>query len=429
MTEKKKNNYPREVFAAKTSSQTLSVEGHLTPIDTEKVGSPYKIYDEKFSRFIFAIIGSQNGVSHNSKANLRVKEVFGVIEASRSAMNAETMLALPFAKQMYQLQKATATVIDNVLFGTRCITAMMLGKPMPQKKAATQVGKLASGKTFQIGNLKGKTPLEVIKEEGGMNTLVKQREFLAKNLEKFPANRELIAAIDEAIFMAQNNLLDAAVEVAPEELQLGVTTIFSSGPRPLIHGDNAQEYCPVNELDITWTIGNRYPVEIRVQSYKAKVVRTNAGTLNVMRSDKRDECENRFKLSAASWFECLHNMETHMRRFEDMLAAKQFQIADDLDRQNRMEAKLQKEQSAKQTAAPVYQQPMQQPYQQQVQQAYQQPQTQVAPQPQYQQPMMQSAMPYAPVQQPMYQQVPTPANYQDIPMDAYYPVDITMEDF
>ena len=229
--------------------------------------------------------------------------------------------------------------------------------------------------------------------------------------------------------MAQNNLLDAAVEVAPEELQLGVTTIFSSGPRPLIHGDNAQEYCPVNELDITWTIGNRYPVEIRVQSYKAKVVRTNAGTLNVMRSDKRDECENRFKLSAASWFECLHNMETHMRRFEDMLAAKQFQIADDLDRQNRMEAKLQKEQSAKQTTAPVYQQPMQQPYQQQVQQAYQQPQTQVAPQPQYQQPMMQSAMPYAPVQQPMYQQVPAPANYQDIPMDAYYPVDIPMEDF
>ena len=118
-----------------------------------------------------------------------------------------------------------------------------------------------------------------------------------------------------------------------------------------------------------------------------------------------------------------------MRRFEDMLAAKQFQIADDLDRQNRMEAKLQKEQSAKQTAAPVYQQPMQQPYQQQVQQAYQQPQTQVAPQPQYQQPMMQSAMPYAPVQQPMYQQVPAPANYQDIPMDAYYPVDIPMEDF
>ena len=421
------NNYPREVFAAKTTSQTLSVEGHLTPIDTEKVGSPYKIYDEKFSRFIFAIISKKNGVSHNSKANLRVKEVFGVIEASRAAMNAEAMLTLPFAKQMYQLQKATATVIDNVLFGTRCITAMMLGKPMPQKQQANQqIGKLATSKTFQLGNLKGKTPLEVIKEDGGANVLAKQREFLAKNIAKFPANSELIAAIDEAIYMANNNLLET--EIAPEELQLGVSTIFSSGPRPLIHGENVGGYYPVNELEITWTIGNRYPVQIDVKSYKAKVVKTESGTLNVMRSDKQDDCSNSFKLSAAAWFECLHNMETHMRRFEDMLAAKQFQIADDLDRQNRMEAKQKQQQPAyqapvQQAQVAVQQQP---PYQQpvQAQPMYQQPIQG------YQQPMAQQVQQYAPVQQqPMYQQVQTPANFQDIPVDSYYPTDIPMGDF
>lgn len=411
------NNYPREVFAAKTTSQTLSVEGHLTPIDTEKVGSPYKIYDEKFSRFVIAIIGKKNGVSHNSKANLRVKEVFGVIEASRAAMNAEAMLTLPFAKQMYQLQKATATVIDNVLFGTRCITAMMLGKPMPQKQQANQqIGRLATSKTFQIGNLKGKTPLEVAKEDGGVNVLVKQREFLDKNIAKFPANSELIAAIDEAIYMANNNLLET--EIAPEELQLGVSTIFSSGPRPLIHGENVGGYYPVNELEITWTIGNRYPVQIDVKSYKAKVVKTESGTLNVMRSDKQEDCSNSFKLSAAAWFECLHNMETHMRRFEDMLAAKQFQLADDLDRQNRMEAKQKQQQAPVQQAQQMYQQPQ-----------YQQPVVQ-QPIQGYQQPMAQQVQQYAPVQQqPMYQQVQTPANFQDIPVDNYYPTNIPMGNF
>ena len=185
----------------------------------------------------------------------------------------------------------------------------------------------------------------------------------------------------------------------------------------MIHGENVGGYYPVNELEITWTIGNRYPVQIDVKSYKAKVVKTESGTLNVMRSDKQEDCSNSFKLSAAAWFECLHNMETHMRRFEDMLAAKQFQLADDLDRQNRMEAKQKQQQTPVQQAQPMYQQPQyQQPVVQQPIHGYQQPMAQVQQ--------------YAPVQQqPMYQQVQTPANFQDIPVDNYYPTNIPMGDF
>ena len=85
-------------------------------------------------------------------------------------------------------------------------------------------------------------------------------------------------------------------------------------------------------------LGDNFPVEFTVKNYRAPYRRNENGTINPDRSKATDIVSNNFRLTSAQWFDCLYKIRTHMRRFEDIWAKKQFDEAETADRFNRTNA-------------------------------------------------------------------------------------------
>lgn len=150
------NKYPKEIFnSIKSYSdgtfKTFSTEAELSRAaisqPADKLRSP--LMPEPYSRFKVSIFGNDGGVN----ANIRESEIDGIYEMSIA-----------------------------------CINEVM----SPKEKAPAQV-------PFKMGTFAGKTPAQIILEKGSCDEVLKQKDFLSKNIAKFPANKAIIQSIDQAV--------------------------------------------------------------------------------------------------------------------------------------------------------------------------------------------------------------------------------------
>lgn len=276
MENKSKN--PREV-AYIVEKSTFAVLDGLTEADIENEEDPLTLHSRKFSRFSFLIINQDKKAA---TANLNVKEMFGFLAKSRFAMQQE---------MLYRFNVTDAKEEEEL--------------------------PLAYTVTIASGSLKGRTPADVLLNDGeeGKKLLNNQYTFLKNNLSKYPKNKTQMDAIVNASQLLKEGKLDAD---AVGKGQTKRISLYSSGLRPLVNRKNNAGMSFVYELTVDWLLGEKRPLMITIVNYYAPVIKKDDGMLNVQvkQRDQTTLRNNTVNLTFEDWAYVQHMIETDIERFE-----------------------------------------------------------------------------------------------------------------
>ena len=193
------SKYPKDVYTAMTSTKTFSVRGELFPCsafadDPKDASSPYKVYNETFSRFIFTVINkSPDGKKTYPSGNISVNEIPDIIRASETAKTIESMLSIPLFSMLYGIMEETNSSTEKIICGLQNLFYFVKnGKLKPKKDGAKQQelpsGDKARNVVIRLGppQVKGKTPWAALAEDpANKERLLTHAEFLKKNLGKY----------------------------------------------------------------------------------------------------------------------------------------------------------------------------------------------------------------------------------------------------
>lgn len=293
--------YPIEVFTAQNPTKTLSVESHLAVAKTADQQSPLKVYHEKFSLYKYAIVEKKDNEPLSIYANINIKEIEALMKRSDYA----------FMKHM------------DAEFGPKVDT---------DTTSPAYTVRIASGM------LKGKTPAEVLLEGDNEEALNRQYTFLKEHLDKFPKNKiQMDAILDAAKLKKEGKLTKSSASSTRVRLYPNGQDIV---PKPLIRKKREDNKCFVYEMEIYWYIGDKYPVEIKINNYYAVVHEDNTGRVQPDKStiDKKESWTRSFRLSEQDWQNHVRSIRTDMANFE-MLHAKETRMdAENTSKANREKA-------------------------------------------------------------------------------------------
>ena len=276
MENKSKN--PREI-AYIVEKSTFAILDGLTESNIENEEEPLTLHSRKFSRFSFLIINQDKKAA---TANLNVKEMFGFLAKSRFAMQQE---------MLYRFNVTDAKEEEEL--------------------------PLAYTVTIASGSLKGRTPADVLLNDGeeGKKLLNNQYTFLKNNLSKYPKNKTQMDAIVNASQLLKEGKLDAD---AVGKGQTKRISLYSSGLRPLVNRKNNAGMSFVYELTVDWLLGEKRPLMITIVNYYAPVIKKDDGMLNVQvkQRDQTTLRNNTVNLTFEDWAYVQHMIETDIERFE-----------------------------------------------------------------------------------------------------------------
>lgn len=277
--------YPFEI-ASVVQKQTLSLESHLTVNGGDK---PLSIFDDTFSRYVLAVLAEQKDKRYAA---------------------------------------ATCNIPEDMLAGIQRRTELATEKYYSNlwaPKYATNSGIDTSGPAFTVkfamGNLKGKSPAEVILENAdGKKLLNDQYAWLKSKADEMEAsgdtskknliagNRKMMAAIVEASKLDIEALKKSEAEVASTPTM----EILRIDTRPLVRKQREDGKCFCYECSVVLNPSNKYPVNVRVENYYAPVVKNETTKLyNVQLSKKDTEkgyCKNEINLSVDQWLAVVGRM-------------------------------------------------------------------------------------------------------------------------
>lgn len=375
--------YPFQIVAKKTSSvnelvknySTFSVEAAFSPPDVApsnpnaRADSPLEGFDSKFSRFKVSIIhkvernGKPAGVTYPD-GSIRVDELAGIKARSDAAFQNELLMQTNWGKNITNTLSSNSKKLDNITaaFGKMGKFLMALPRMIKNGGAAVQAQSQhqtqqassidvaglkakATSVTFITGYLKDKNPLQVILEdpEKGKINLEKHRDFLSKNLAKYPKNQTQIDAINAALtLLASGSLKDSSgEEIVPSNISnnLGSVELYTATPRALIRKKDADtNLCPVYEVSIVWHYGNRYPIEITVINEMAPVNQKDGGQINPVLSQKQNVVKESFRMSIEDWYDVLDKMVDVQKNFKQMYFSALYKVALAANESNRKAA-------------------------------------------------------------------------------------------
>lgn len=198
---------PMEI-ASIVRNQTLVVQAELSAAGSgDDTTHPLKFYS-RYSRFVFAII---NADKKSATANIRVTDMPGILAASEYAYRTHM-------DALYKPSQAASAVDEN----------------------GVDTSSPAFTKRFTSGNMKGKTPVEVIlaaeDKEAIIADLKKQYVWLRDNAKKNPryaaGNQEQMEAITQAVHLFRDGKLKDGMQAASSAMGAGIP-IYASGFRPL----------------------------------------------------------------------------------------------------------------------------------------------------------------------------------------------------
>ena len=281
--ENKAMQHPFEIVSY-VRKKTFAIEAHFTRETEDK---PLSIFKDPFSRFTFVAIADKKAV----KSNVPIEILADAKFRSQYA----------YTKQMEAVSAPVAAPEggNSIAYTTR----------------------------FMAGSLKGKSPMDVLiengKEEGG-KILNKQYQWLKQNLEKFKGNQKMMDAIVAA---TKEPIPETAVQ---ETASAAPITIIDIGCRPLTRKTREDGKCFCYECKVTWDTTKNYPVTVRVANYYAPVEKKENGMLNVKLSGKdvSSEVANEFAMTAAEWMNALERMQAVKDGFERMYWADSFKLAE-----------------------------------------------------------------------------------------------------
>lgn len=273
-------------LASVVRNQTLIIQNGLSLAGSGSDEThPLKVYSS-FSRFVFALI---NADRKSVTANIRVTDIPGILAASE-----------------YSYKKHMDALYSSAV--------------VPQQEQAQSP---AFTKRFTSGNMKGKTPAQIIlnakDKEAAIEDLKKQYVWLRENAKKnkryAEGNQEQMKAVEEAVnLFRKGELSEGAAE--PSSASGTVIEIYNSGFRPLTRKEKKKGKTFIYEIRISWNIASAYPVTVEIKNYYAEVTEKENGTLNVQVKTKEAEQKNSMALSSAEWLNIIYMIRTNMEMFE-----------------------------------------------------------------------------------------------------------------
>lgn len=288
-----KSRYPYDIFNAITKTRAFSIAAHLVKEDEK---SPLMIFHDAFTRFEFVAVDLTKNENKAATCNVHVSDIPAIVKKTEYAFN----------KFMESANVALSSEESSNIAYTR---------------------------RFKTGNLSGKSPAEVLIENGekGKEILNNQYNFLKENLEKFPKNKELMDAIVEASKLDLSKISEnAPVAAAP-------INIFTLSTRPLIRKRREDGKCPCYEAKIEYVPGNKYPILVTVENYYAPVKENENGTLNVQLSakDTSSIVSNQIFLSFEDWLYAVDQMSNTVNCFRTINFKSALDLADKFSKEER----------------------------------------------------------------------------------------------
>ena len=296
--------YPMQIVSIKQEKngvkKTLGIDARLSAPDlskeTEK-SMPLEMHNG-FSRFVLTLIQKEGDTRLYPKANIPANDAYYIIEKTKEAMAA---LASPIG----------------------------LSNPQTKSPAYTE--------RFQMGNLKGKTPAQVLLTmSDGTTQLIEQGKFLAANVAKYPANQKLIDAIKDAIHLQHEGLL------SNDEAENGSSgteiVIYDNPMKPLRSQQLENGDCMVYGIKIVCDLTRKLPFSITVNNCYAPIKVTEKGTLNPQMSKSHDKISVSMNFSEKDWFAVINRMERTLINFESVCFDRLLQAANQASYENAQNA-------------------------------------------------------------------------------------------
>ena len=200
--------YPYDIVSI-VRQKTLSIEAHFTQGKTE---SPMKVFDDTFSRFAATIIAE----GETAYFNIPIESLPGI--------------------------RVRTDIAANEQFRPKAII------PKSTANSTVDTNSIAFTKKFLTGNLKGKSPAEVLLEDpvNGSKTLNNQYKWLKEHLKDYPKNKDLMDAIVAASKLDLSNITEADTG----SMVSSAIEILDIGCRPLIRKQRDDGKIPFGILAI-----------------------------------------------------------------------------------------------------------------------------------------------------------------------------------
>lgn len=267
---------PRGDIKLQTSSKTLLIQPFFYAAKTsgEEPETPLKVFNS-FSRWVVTIIDTNavpKAVSHNISINRNTWEYDEFSGAAEDGLCMEKAYH-------YGLKRAEKGP-DGPAY-----TVKLFAKPFS-----------------------GMTPAAVLSSNpDNIEKLSDVYRLLERNLSAYPGNKGQMDAITDAIRRLKEGTL--------QSVRTDVTELYRSVPKPNRWKAAEDGFCPTSELRLLMTHGNDYPFTIEIVRYFAPAEVRENGSINVIRSRKRDLASHSFSLSFGAMRGILAEMDRQVRGF------------------------------------------------------------------------------------------------------------------
>lgn len=228
--------------------------------------------------------------------------------------------------------------INNVLKGLKTvftgIPEITIDMPSGTKKKSS---KATTGPAYTVvmksGKLKGKTPIAALNEDPrNYDVLVGQREWLEKNLSKYPANQSQIDAIIEALELFEAGDIGDEAESDAETVTYLVYEAPCKNIKPLDEDGRHTIY----QISIKYIAGNNLPFKVEVMNCFAPVDTKKGNEIVMSKAVKKKTIS--MALSEDEWYTLIDAMMTQKKMFEAMTYPEQLKLAEKISKEAREKA-------------------------------------------------------------------------------------------
>lgn len=272
--------YPKQIFSAikkkGNMKTTFAVEAHLVAVDDDNGITPGELHKAGLSRFVLSLLKVDDASKNAVTGNIPVSEIASFLHEAHFSLNYLSQL------------KVTGTNNASVSSGT--------------------------GVTLKFGTFKGKTPEEVLQENpNNKDALENTKKLLMEKVAQYPANQELIDAIDAAI----NNLssgVKAPIVSGPKTF-----SVYSSGIKvPNSSKVNANGKTLVYTIDVECNPNMKIPYDVKIMNGYCLVPKDGEVDFKSM----EDNSTINTRLTKEQFCTLIANIERRLNMFEMLNAEK-----------------------------------------------------------------------------------------------------------
>lgn len=329
------SEYPKQILSnikhTKNGISTFAIEalfGYQDPLPENPMSlmNGYSVYS-------FVLIQNNKAVA----ANLRPTDLAALARKSELAFD------MAFRHRYFQHFRAFHTVYQVILKIKEKISGT------GQKEPSAQDCKAAFSHTFSWGKYRGKTPGDVLLEyEDSLPELMRTKNLLVKNVDQYPNNRKLIAAIDSAATAFKNGTLKKEDNTADVTEETNRDILLYEGIWKNKTGKNDKkemdglEVYRCYKLTIKYqSFMDRFPITVIIENCFIPVKKQEDGRQNILTSQavQKTYVSMKHSFTFEEWLDIIDTMKQAKQLFCNMVYPSMYKLALQCDMDNRSKAK------------------------------------------------------------------------------------------